>query len=140
MSSIKYDACPRIQRAVVYPKKTILSVTSTRDVVKRHVVDLQRRQKEQTLIEGSKLYDDRIRSLSPNHVVMRLLDDKDYVASSQSIDYVLRALKALTDRGTISGFDLPISMPPLTSTIVGATVHADRCLKLVNGLGAAVLS
>lgn len=140
LSNIKYANCASIKRALVYPTKVVLSDSSMTESIKRHVFDLQKRQREQSIVDGSKLYDDRIRSLSPNHVVIRLVDDKDYVVSSQMIDYTLRAIKALTDQGMLKGFDLPVTVPPLTSTISGAVINSDRCMKVMQSLGAAVLS
>ena len=80
------------------------------------------------------LFDVRIKALSPNHVVIRLSDDKDFVTAAQSIDYALRAVKSLVDHGSI----IVGGKQTLTTTAIAAEVHSSRCYATLASLGAMI--
>jgi chaperonin GroEL (HSP60 family) len=129
ISSINFNEVARAELAVVYPSKVVINNLSTKNAVAAQVKALLTKRKEQTLVQDvEKLIDARIRSLSPNQVVIRLPEDKDFVTSSQSIDYALRAVKSAVDFGLNEKGEL-------VSSLVGASVHADRCTETLVSLG-----
>lgn len=132
ISSIRYSELPTVSSANVYTDKVVIVNKSTSRSVMTHVRELRRRRAEPELSEDAgALLDLRIRSLSPNHVVIRLPDDKDFIIKSQSIDYVLRALRSLVDHGTI----VLDGEKHLMTTAVASTLHAQKCLNELASLG-----
>lgn len=133
ISSVRYSDLSSIDLATVYPDKVVMMNKRSQRSVAIHVKDLRSRREEQGLVgDVAKLLDDRIRALSPNHVVIRLPDDKDFVIKSQAIDYVLRSLKSLIDHGTVT-FN---GTKHLTSTVIASVVHSQGCLETLRNLGA----
>lgn len=128
ISSIKFDEAPRIDEATIYPSKVIITHSKTGHSVAGQVAMLQRKREETEVDDVVNLLNDRIRALSPNHVIIRLIDDKDFVMNSQAIDYALRAIRSAVDYGIIDD--------RLTTTKVAASVHSKKCFQTLMSLGA----
>lgn len=132
ISTIEFSKQPRIASAIVHARRAILVSPLTSESVSSHVSDLIRRRATCEDALG-KLYDDRIKSLSPNHVVIRLPDDADFVVSAQAIDFTVREISSLAERGvTRDGRPL--------ATVFAASVQARRCSETLRSLGAAVIA
>jgi len=136
ISSVKFADIKRVDEVVVYPSKVVISNTSSWLSVNSHVRTLRARRSNEKIEDVCHMLDARIRTLSPNHVIIRLPDDKDYVTSSQTIDYVLRAVKSLIDHGSV----FIDGKKTLAATYVAADVHSKRCVETLSSLGAMVLS
>jgi hypothetical protein len=134
ISSIKFHDAPRVTEVIVHQTKVVIKSDATGPAVRAQVTALRRKRQEESVVDIGKLLDTRIRSLSPNHVVIRLPDDKDFVTSSQAIDYTLRAIRTLIDHGTVT----VDGNKALTATAVAAEVHSTRCLRTLQGLGALI--
>jgi hypothetical protein len=111
----------------------VINNTSTHRRVKKHVTELRTRRVDEKIDDKGKLLDLRIKSLSPNHVVIRIPDDKDFVINSQAIDYALRAVRSVIDYG-ITKDDMPVT------TEIASQTHANRCIETLMGLGAYLTS
>lgn len=131
ISSIRLNLLSRISEAIVHPDKVLIVSATSRNVIDQHVKMLRNKRLEEKNDDIATLYDNRIKSLSPNHVIIRLFDDKNYIVHAQSIDYTLRAIKSLVDHGivVINGERM------LTITMIAAYVHSSRCLSELNSLG-----
>jgi hypothetical protein len=100
ISAIKCETLPTIQSIDVHDAKLCIRNDKTYSAVVSHVSFLRKRQDAQNDVSDvSSLYDRRIRTLTPNHVVLRLKDDYRYVWRSQHIDLALRKIKSLVDFG-----------------------------------------
>ena len=132
ISNIRLAEAARIDEAIVHPNKVALTNTRSRLAVEAHVAFLRKKRKDEKVDDVAQLFDSRIKALSPNHVVIRLPDDKDFVTSSQSIDYTLRAIRALVDHGTI----VHAGKKTLTVTVLASEVHSSRCYSTLASLGA----
>jgi len=130
ISAIKFNEQPIVEQVTVFKGKVVISHTKTRKSVSTLVMHLRERRNLEQIDDVGKLLDNRIRSLSPNHVVIRLPDDKDFVVRSQSIDYALRAVRSSVDHGLIDG--------RLASTEMASGLHAKRCMQMLSSLGAYV--
>jgi hypothetical protein len=136
ISSIDYNTIKAVNSAVIYPTKVVLQHNQTSRAVSAHTTFLKNKRNENSSIEDvGKLYDKRIRSLSSNHVLMRIPDNKDYVIAAQSIDIGLRTLKSMIDYGCIekNGKKMPAALDFATD------IFLKKCLKSVLDLGAAIL-
>ena len=136
INSIKYESAPRLKSVIVYPNKVVIHHDVTAKSVAVHVANLRKKRTEPSVVDDvGNLYDKRIRSLSPNHVVIRLPDNKDYVRLSQAIDVTLRTIKAMIDHGVINhnGTVMP------ASTKIAAEVHSSRCHSTLINLGAIIV-
>src|SRR5262249_53390501 len=102
ISATRLASAPRIDSAIVHAARVVVNNAASRQAVARHVAFLRQKRLDEKVEDVARLFDARIKSLSPNHVVVRLPDDKDYVTSAQAIDYALRAIKALVDHGTVT--------------------------------------
>lgn len=132
ISTIKYESAPRIDRFTAFKGKVVIQHVATKRRVLSHVTGLRTRRASETDETRGKLLDLRIKSLSPNHVVIRLPDDKEFIVNSQAIDGALRAIRSLVDHGVSDS-------GALTSTVLAADVHAERCYGALQQLGAAVI-
>jgi chaperonin GroEL (HSP60 family) len=140
ISSLTIATCPRIKQAMLGGGRIVLTSTSTKAAVDQHVEILRARRTQQHDALGN-LIDSRIRSLSPNHVILRLLDDRDFVKNAQSVDRALRIVAAAVDRGVVDDHNLaglPRTAP--VGTIVGTIMHAELCIDRLQSIGAAVTS
>ena len=129
ISSIRFHEAPYVDQVSVWRGRVIVTNAGTHNTVASHVRHLRKRREEELINDKSVLFDKRIKSLSPNHVVVRLPDDKDYVTHSQAIDNTLRAVKSAVDFGVTDSGDL-------IATELAARVHADRCVRTLLELGA----
>ena len=128
ISSIKFNELPVVEQVTIYKGRVVITHAKTYNNVSIHVSKLRDRRKLEQIDDIGKLLDARIRSLSPNHVIIRLPDDKEFIIRSQSIDYSLRAVRSAIDNGIIDG--------RLASTEIAATVYAKRCRQMLSQFGA----
>ena len=132
ISSIKFEELPSVDQLTMFKGKVVVTTSRNARSVKAHVQNLKaRRASEETIDDVGKLLDKRIKSLSPNHVVIRLPDDKDFVVNSQSIDYALRAVKSAVDHGIAANGNL-------AATEMSSRHHARKCLETLKDLGGVV--
>lgn len=136
ISSVRLSQAPRVDEALVHLNKVAITNTCSRRAVESHVAFLRQKRLDEKVDDVARLFDARIKSLSPNHVVVRLPDDKDYVVSAQAIDYALRAVKALVDHGTVTWH----GKRQLTVTAIASEVHSARCHETLASLGTLVAS
>lgn len=136
ISNIDFRAAPRIDEAIINVNRTVLKFDVTHKSVASHVFFLRNKRSEEKIDDVCRLLDKRIRSLSPNHVVIRLPDDKDFIAISQAIDYVLRSVKSLVDHG----FVVVDGKRVLSATFAASALHALRCNAIIKNLGSFVTS
>lgn len=127
ISNIKFHDAPRADQVTVFKGRTVITCPGSRHAVATHVAMLRKRRQEEQIEDVCMLLDKRIRSLSPNHVVIRLPDNRDFVTNSQAIDYALRAVKSAIEKGVTNG--LP------AATELAAQIHANQCMKTLNELG-----
>lgn len=133
-TNVRLSDAPRVEEVIVYPSKVSITNTSSRRAVSAHVEFLRKKRLDEKVDDVAQLFDMRIKALSPNHVVVRLQDDKDYVSAAQSIDYALRAVRALVDHGSI----VVNGKRVLTTTALASDVHSNRCFSTLTSLGAMV--
>jgi chaperonin GroEL (HSP60 family) len=129
ISSIKFHEAPYVDQVTVFKGRTVVANTPTHGHVAAHLANLRSRRENEQVDDKGKLFDKRIKSLSPNHVIIRLPDDKDFVTRSQAIDNALRAVKSAVDFGITETGDL-------VATELASRVHADRCVKTLLEMGA----
>lgn len=134
ISNVTIADSSKIESAIVYPTKVLILNSKTSKNVDIHVQFLKNKRADEKIEDVQKLLDIRIRSLSPNHVIVRLVDDKNFIASSQSIDYVLRMYKSLIELGTIT-ID---NKKWLTATYVASHLHANKCYETITSLGSII--
>lgn len=133
ISSTRFVDAPRVDSALVYPTKVVIQETKTGHAVAAHVAELKKKRHSSNLVDVGELYDRRIRALSPNQVVIRLSDDKDFVRNSQAIDVMLRTFRSLVDHGTTDDGRSAIIK-------VATVVHVQKCLETLMSLGAVIIS
>jgi hypothetical protein len=129
ISSIKFDELPCVDKVTMFKGRVVIIGTKTKDAVKVHVANLRKRRLEENDDDKGVLLDKRIKSLSPNHVVIRLPDDSDFVTNSQSIDYVLRAVRSIIDYG-VDEKGMPVT------TELAAQHYAAKCIQTLRQIGA----
>lgn len=128
ISSVKFSELPRVDQLTVFRGKVVVTDSKKLQDVKVHVGNLRKRRSEEMINDVAVLLDKRIKSLSPNHVVIRLPDDKDFVTSSQAIDYALRAVRSAIDHGVDDDRNLVV-------TELAARYHAQKCLQTLKEIG-----
>jgi hypothetical protein len=135
ISSIKFHELPRVENMMFHQNKIVIVNRCTRKNVDLHVQELRKKRANEKVDDVSTLIDSRIKSLSPNHVVIRLIDDKNFIVTSQTIDYTLRAIRELIDRGSI----LKNGKQMLTTALFAAEIHSHKCVEMISNLGAVII-
>lgn len=135
-SSVQLTESPKVSSVLIEPEQITILNESTKHNVSIHVRNLVKKREESSVVDVRDLLDKRIRSLTPNYVVIRIEDDKDYVVRSQAIDYALRAFRSLVDHGTI----VIDGKKTLTASYVGSMKHASKCMELLSNIGTVVTS
>lgn len=132
ISSIDYASLKRVDQITVFRGRTVVTATTTKKSVLTHVTNLRNRRNDQKIEDVGSLLDKRIKSLSPNHVVIRVPDDNAFVKRSQAIDYALRALKSAIEFG-VDGNNA------LVATELAARHHAKRCKATLDSIGCVLI-
>lgn len=132
ISSLDYSSLPRVQQVTSFKGTTVFQEYRTTYSVAAHVARLRDRRVNTQEDEISSLLDDRIRSLSPNHVVLRIVDDVDFITNSQAVDRTLRSVKSCIERG------IDETGEPVTACIA-SQYHAMRCKETLDSIGAALV-
>jgi hypothetical protein len=134
ISSIDFRAAPHVERASIFANRLVIHETSTSRAVASQANKLREKRAEAEHDSLMRLFDKRLRSLTPNHVNIRLPDDRLYVQRAQAIDYTLRAVHSLLSHGTVMLDNRKV----LAATQVAGSIHAQRCLRTLSEAGAAV--
>lgn len=134
ITSIDLKLAPNVEQVTIKSDRLIIKNRSTRQATSIQVRELRKRRSQENNDDIGILFDKRIKSLSPGHVVIRLTDDKDFVVNSQAIDYVLRAMKSLIEHGTV----IESNERMLVTTLLAAEVHSHRCIETLRSLGAMI--
>lgn len=129
ISSMKFEQLPYVDQATVYKNRVVVVTSRTRNNVAVHLSTLRKRRADEKVDDVGKLLDKRIRSLTPNHVVIRLPDDKNFVTNSQAVDYALRAVRSAIDHGVDE-------QGRLVATELAAWYQARQCGETLKNLGA----
>ena len=141
VSSLRLEGCPRVESATIHANKVVIVNARTQATVESHVNDLRRRRTEQEHDALGELIDVRLRALSSGHAVVRFVDDRDFVSSSQAVDRALRAISSALAHGVIDDHAVPqLSSTAPLGAVLGATVHAMKCLQSLARLGAIIVT
>jgi chaperonin GroEL (HSP60 family) len=132
ISSIDFHRLPIVERVTSFKGNTVIMESRTAQAVRSHVARLRSRRVDEGVDEVGKLLDRRIRSLSPNHVVIRLPEGRDFVVNSQAVDLSLRTVRSCVERGMGEDGEPALSRPI-------AMIHAQRCRSTLTSLGAAIV-
>jgi len=133
ISTISLATLPIINEATLYSNKIVIKNMCSNNNVKLLVKELNEKKKEK-VDDVVELINKRIKSLSPNHVVIRLIDDIDFVINSQKIDYILRSIKSLIEHG-VTIIDNNIL---LTATELAAQKCANECYLYLQDLSCVI--
>jgi chaperonin GroEL (HSP60 family) len=130
ISAVKFNELPYVDQVTVFRGRVVIMNPTTHPRVGKHLAELRARRSDPNLVaDVGRLLDARIKSLSPNHVIIRLPDDQDFVVRSQAIDYALRAVRSIIEHGIMAD-GLPVT------TEIASQVHADRCWHTLASIGA----
>lgn len=128
ISNVRLATLPLVDRVSMFRCRVVIVCDAAKRQVLEHVERLRVRRASERVDDVASLLDARIRSMTPNHVVMRLVDDRDYVVNSQSIDYVLRAVRSAIRHGVAADGS------PAT-TVVASETYAQRCAASLGAVG-----
>lgn len=137
ISSVRFNTLSKVEKVVLYHDKIIIQNSSTYNEVVAQIETLKTKREKSDILDIRELYEKRIRCLSPNYVIIRIPDDKDYVANSQLIDYSLRTLKSIVDKGVVVDESTNKLFP--TTTSIMSKLYAQKCLDLLVDVGAIVV-
>lgn len=130
ISLLTVSDLPVIEKATVYNDRVVIVNKSSRQRVKSHINALKAKRDTYSDESLTRLIDLRIRSLSPNQVMIRLPDNERYAVDAQSIDQALRNVRSMVDHGTLNG-------KPAAAQAAGV-MHAIKCWETLASLGAIV--
>lgn len=103
ISSIKIHNYPQVDEINIFPGKIIILSKKSKERINSHVEHLKRKRDDKSDIEDiSRLIDKRIKSLTPSQVIIKLIDDKNFIKRSQLIDIGLRHISSIMKTGVES--------------------------------------
>lgn len=120
-----------IDESIITPAKLTIINSKTNNSVVVHTKTLLEKRSKEKIDDVIELLDKRIRSLSPNHVVIRLVNDHNWTSRVQAFDYTLRALRSLSDYGTL----LIDDKKELASSFISSEINSMNCIESLNQLG-----
>jgi hypothetical protein len=120
-----------IEEIIITSSKVTIINRKTNYSVSTHTKVLLEKREKEKIDDAIELIDKRLRALSPNHVVIRLLNDHNWTSRVQSFDYTLRAIKSLNEHGTLC-ID---NKKQLTSTFIASELCSIRCIKELKKVG-----
>lgn len=135
ISSISIDSSVTIENCSIFQNKIILN-SKVSNSLQTHIKYLIEKRDIEKIPDVIDLLSNRIKSLTPSHVVIRLPNDKNYILSAQAIDYALRMTKILLERGIIVLNEQRI---PATTYIV-ASKYAHNCARILANIGAIIVN
>lgn len=135
ISSLTISSSKVIDFCSLYKDKIILNTNINQASLQAHCKHLIEKRDSEKILDVIELLTKRLKTLTPSHVVIRLLDDKNYILSAQAIDYALRMTKILIERGIYVNND---ERTPATSFIISKR-YANECAKILQSLGAIVI-
>jgi len=100
ISNISIDDAKKIDEISIYVNSICIKNQASKSDVNSHIKFLLSKREESKNVE--EIYEDRIRSLSSNNVLIRLPDTNDFVVKRQSIDYCLRSIKSMIEFGVLN--------------------------------------
>ena len=135
ISTVNYAQIPIVERIICDGNKIVIFNRKSHSRVKQHVRFLQEKRSKEQVDDVISLLNQRIKSLLPNHVVIRIPNDSKFIVTSQKIDYQLRTVKSLIDNGAHKIQD----KQHLVATTMAAKLYATKCLAQLRDLGAILL-
>jgi len=133
ISTISLAMLPIVDEITLYSNKIVIKNARSNANVQFLVKELNEKKKDK-VDDVVELLNKRIKSLSPNHVVIRIIDDIDFVINSQKIDYILRSIKSMIEHGIIA-IDNNIM---LTATEIAVQKCANECCAYLQDLSCVI--
>ena len=130
INAIKYESCKYVDNVLIYVNKVTIQNSSTSHAVNIQVKNLRIKQFESNVEDVINLYSKRIRSLSPNHVIIRIPDDRDFIKKSQLIDNTFRSIRSIIDHGFCVSND---KIEPATINVISNT-YAKKCIDVFQSI------
>lgn len=134
ISSVRLDDASWIDELIIRGDSVVVINKRTAHAAHVHASFLREKRARTEDKSLAALYDSRIRSVSSRHVIVRLRNDIDFVASSQAFDYTLRAVRSLVEHG-VSVVD---GRRTLAATLAAADAYASSCVQALCSLGAVI--
>lgn len=135
ISSIRLSSLPKIDRLGFHNNRMIIRNVSTKAVVQQHLKTLRLKRLGENVDDIARLLDIRIRTLSSDHLIIRLPHDRTFVVVSQAFDYALRNLRCIIEYGLLGeGYDVK---PALTT--LASNMYVTRCMSMIESLGCVVM-
>lgn len=120
-----------VDEVIISKNKLMIKNSSTKAATNNQIKQL-REKRSSSVDDVQKILDKRIRSLIPNHVIIRLKDDIDFVVKSQFVDHTLRMFKSMNDFGIIEDKKM---QRRLFSTSFASKYYAYMFLKTFSNIG-----
>lgn len=138
ISSISYAGLSRVDHAVVGERSLVITNSVTQQSVASHVRELVRRRDERADVDDvAELFDSRIRTLSSNHVVVRVPKrGLEELPTRAYLDVILRFIRSSMDAGVIDMGGVTYA----AASVVSASELSTKCRDLLGSLGAVVTS
>lgn len=131
ISSVRFKDLSCVEQLTIFNGKVVIVNTTTGLRVNSHVAQLRSRRADVSVDDVGNMLDKRIKSLSPNHVVLRIPDDRSFVINSQAVDRSLRTVRSIIDHG-VTEQGSPVAAE------LAAQVYSDRCHRTLLALGASL--
>lgn len=128
ISSIDYKSITHVKEIEVSHDRFCIKNTSTNQNVINHLKFLNEKRKISEINSDiSSFYDERIRTMSPNHIIIRLKDDFNFVNRAQELDLIFRTMKHFSNFGKSEEMDKLVDF------------FAKKCANQISSIGAIII-
>jgi chaperonin GroEL (HSP60 family) len=127
ISNVTIDDASFVEEISIYHNSICIRNSASNSHVNSHIKFLLNKREELKNVE--EVYEERIRSLSSNNVIIRLPDSKDFVVKRQSVDYCLRSIKSMIEFGVTDNSEL-------YGSYIASQKYSEIFFKKLNSIGA----
>lgn len=142
VSSVKYEELPVVDRVICTKEKLNILNSATTKSVSDHVSHLTKKLEETSVEEMSDFIAKRIKSLNSHTVHLRLgsRTEPEKLRELESVDYALRIVKGIIDKGTVQINELGFNEKRPTTSVLSAVFHGISLVKNICFVNYAILN
>jgi len=142
VATIVYDELPIVDKVICTKENLNIINNKTQQTVSSHISDLSERRENTHIEEMSELINKRIKALNSHTVHIRLgsLTEQQKMKELESIDYSLRIVKRILNKGTIYMRELGFNEKMPTTSVLSALYYGISLAKSLISIDLAIMN
>lgn len=142
INNMDYSSIPIVDKVICTKENLNIINSKTQNVVAGHVSDLSKRRDEIHLEEMSEFMNKRLKALNSHTVHIRLgsLTEQQKMKELESVDFALRIVKGVLDKGTVYVRELGFNEKMPTASVLSAIYHGISLAKSLISVELAIMN